>query len=427
MHGEPDAGAARRAIRRLALARLISWAGTQAAYIALIALVYERSDGSGVWISAALLSALGARVLVSPWSGSLGDYFDRRVVMICSDLAAAGCFVAISQTHSLPILVALAAVAGVAESPFSSASSALLPMLVPEERRGWATGAVSAGSSAGMLVGAACGGLLVASFGAASAFLINAVSFVVSAALVYSIRGHFRVRIEPDSEHRGALQGVSLILSQRILRTSTLSVALVALALGMTNVAELPLFISIGAGKVGFGVAVAAWAAGQIVGGRLAAKIVGWQMERLVLIGSCCLLAVAVGLSGALPVFVVIALLFVVCGVGNSLANVSLILMVQRWAPAEVQSRAIAAIEAVANTAVGVSLLAGGLLLSPLGPRGVYLFAGALGAAAAAMAFRVPRDGAPTRTDPEPTSLAKVEGHPNAKLSGVLARLPATI
>ena len=35
----------------------------------------------------------------------------------------------------------------------------------------------------------------------------------------------------------------------------------------MTNVAELPLFLSIGAGKAGFGLAVAAWAAGQIVGG----------------------------------------------------------------------------------------------------------------------------------------------------------------
>ena len=38
----------------------------------------------------------------------------------------------------------------------------------------------------------------------------------------------------------------------------------------MTNVAELPFFVHIGAGKVGFGVAVAAWGAGQIVGGRVA-------------------------------------------------------------------------------------------------------------------------------------------------------------
>jgi MFS family permease len=427
MPGGSDVAAAERVIRRLALARLISWAGTEAAYIALIALVFERSDGSGVWISAALLSALGARVLVSPWSGSLGDYFDRRVVMICSDLAAAACFVAISETHSLPVLVALAAVAGIAESPFSPASTSLLAMLVPEQRRGWASGTVSAGSSTGMLIGAACGGLLVASFGAATAFLVNALSFVVSALLVYSIRGRFRVRLEVGSEHRGALKGVSLILSQRVLRTATLSVALVALALGMTNVAELPLFISIGAGKIGFGIAVAAWAGGQIVGARLSARVIGWRLERLVLIGSCVLLAVAVGLSGALPVFAVIALLFVACGIGNALANVTLILMVQRWAPVEVQSRAIAAIEAIANTAVGISLLAGGLLLSPLGAPGVYLLAGALGAAAAAIAFRVPRDGAPIKTEPEAASSAEREPPRAVKLTGATPPTPATI
>src|SRR5438132_64376 len=91
------------AIYRIAVARLISWMGTEAAYIALIALVYERSGGSGVWISAALLAALGARVVVSPWAGLLGDYFDRRTVMITSDLGAAACFTAIATTHSLPV------------------------------------------------------------------------------------------------------------------------------------------------------------------------------------------------------------------------------------------------------------------------------------------------------------------------------------
>jgi MFS family permease len=427
MDGRAEVAAAERAIRRLAAARLVSWIGTEAAYIALIALIYERSHGSGVWISTALLAALGARVLVSPWGGALGDYFDRRVVMIGSDVAAAACFVAISQVHSLPFLVALAALAGMAEAPFSPASSALLAMIVPEERRGWASGAVSAGSSTGMLIGAACGGLLVATFGAASAFLINAISFLVSAALVYSIRGHFRVPLAADSDQRGALQGVRLILAQRVLRTSTLSVAIVALALGMTNVAELPLFVSIGAGKIGFGVAVAAWAGGQITGGRLAARIVNWRLERLALIVGCVVLAAVIGLAGALPVFPVVAMLFVAAGIANALVNVSLILMAQRWVPAEVQSRAIAAIEAIANTAVGVSLLVGGLLLSPLGARGVYLLAGALGAVAAALAFRVPRDGAPSRSDPLAGTVADQDRRARVELRGGGASALGTI
>jgi len=392
---------AESAIRRIAIARLISWTGTEAAYIALIALIYERSNGSGVWIAAALLSALGARVLVSPWAGLLGDYFDRRLVMVGSDLVAGACFVALATVHSLPLLVTVAAIAGAAEAPFSPASSALLAMLVPEERRGWASGTVQAGTSTGMLLGAACGGLLVASFGAASAFLINALSFVVSALLVISIRGRFRVDLEQHAEHRGALRGVRLLLRAKPLRISTYSIALVALGLGMANVAELPLFVSIGAGKIGFGVAVAAWAGGQITGGRLASKVVGPRRERLVLIASCALLSATIGLAGAIPLFAVVALLFVAAGIGNTLANVCLVLLVQRWAPPQVQSRALAAIEATLNTAVGISLLVGGLLLAPLGARGVYLLAGGLGAVATAMALRIPRDRAPIRAAPE--------------------------
>src|SRR4051812_23624731 len=274
-------------------------------------------------------------------------------------------------------------------------------MLVPEERRGWASGTVQAGTSTGMLLGAACGGLLVTSFGAASAFLINALSFVVSALLVSSIRGRFRVDLEQHAEHRGALRGVRLLLRAKPLRISTYSIALVALGLGMANVAELPLFVSIGAGKIGFGVAVAAWAGGQITGGRLASKVVGPRRERLVLIASCALLSATIGLAGAIPLFAVVALLFVAAGIGNTLANVCLVLLVQRWAPPQVQSRALAAMEATLNTAVGISLLVGGLLLAPLGARGVYLLAGGLGAVATAMALRIPRDRAPIRAAPE--------------------------
>ncbi len=383
------------AVRRLATSRLISLAGTQSAYIALLALVYDRSHGSGSWLAAALIAALAARVVVSPWAGSLGDRFDRRRVMIASDVAAAACFLAIAQVDSLVALVALSAAASIAEAPFSPASSALVAMIVPAERRGWANGAVSASSSAGMLIGAACGGLLVATLGATVAFQVNAASFLVSAALVYSVKGRFVVERERGEAQRGVLAGVRLVASQPILRTAALSVGLVALGLGMANLAELPLFLSIGAGKTGYGIAIAAWSAGAIVSGRLAAYVVGWRAERVGLITGCLLLTTVVGLSGLIPTFAVVAPLFVLGGLANGLVNVALVLIVQRWATPSVQSRAMAACEATINAAIGLSLGAGGLLLGPLGPRGVFMLAGAMGALATVLAFRLPGDSSP--------------------------------
>jgi MFS family permease len=400
-------------------------AGTQAAYIALIALIYDKSDGSGVWIAAALVAGLGARVLSAPWAGALGDYFDRRLVMIASDLAAAACFVALSQFDSLPLLVALAAVAGVAEAPFGAASGALVSMLVSEERRGWANGTLSMGSAGGNLIGAALGGVFVATAGASGAFLINAGSFVVSAALAASISGRFVARDTTMREKPDVWQGVRTLASERVLRLSVSSIALVALALAMGNVAEYPLFVSIGAGKVGFGVAVAAWGAGQIVGGKLASRIVGARLERLAIITGCALTSVVVGIFGGVPVFFLIAVLSVLGGLGNSLLNIGLVMSVQRWSPPQVQSRTFAAVEALANTAVAVSLIAGGLLLAPLGARGVYLLAGGLGVLAVIIAFRIPREPAPLKTDEAPSPNASSDRRDSTSKMRLRNPLPA--
>jgi MFS family permease len=407
------------AIRRLSVARFISWAGSQAANIALLALVYERSDGSGVWISAALLASLGARVVASPWAGSLGDYFDRRVVMVGSDLVAAGCFVAISQVGSLPMLVAFAGLAGVAEAPFGPASGALVAMLVPAERRGWANGMLSIGVAAGMVLGAAFGGILVATLGASTAFLVNAGSFVVSAVLALSIGGHFVSGAREDVEQRGVLRGVRFLFETRMLRLTALGTALVALALGMVNVAELPYFLDIGAGKAGYGIAVAAWAAGQIVGGRLAAKIDDARRERLALIAGCAAISMVIVTTGAVPLFAAVALLFVAGGLGNALLNLGFVLIVQRWTPHAIQGRTLAAAEALVNAALGVSLIAGGLLLSSLTPRGVFVLGGVLGCAAVAVTMRTPRHPMPERPEEQPAG-AETEDPTSAR------RLPLT-
>jgi hypothetical protein len=57
--------------RRLALGRLISLTGGSAAYIALIAAVYDQT-GSAAWVSAALFAGVVGTVLAAPFAGWLG-------------------------------------------------------------------------------------------------------------------------------------------------------------------------------------------------------------------------------------------------------------------------------------------------------------------------------------------------------------------
>ena len=145
----------RRNIYYLSGSRMISTVGGIVSYVALVAVVYDRSGHSGGWVAAALVVMFGLTALVAPFSGALGDRFDRRLLMIGSDLAAAATFVGIAFAHSLALLVALAGLSAIAESPFGPASQALLVMLVPEDRRTWATATRSSSASAGMLLGGA--------------------------------------------------------------------------------------------------------------------------------------------------------------------------------------------------------------------------------------------------------------------------------
>ena len=55
----------RSAVQRIAVARMVSMAGSEAAFIALMALIYERT-GSAYWASAALAGTIGVVALAPP-------------------------------------------------------------------------------------------------------------------------------------------------------------------------------------------------------------------------------------------------------------------------------------------------------------------------------------------------------------------------
>ncbi|MFM9124343.1 MAG: MFS transporter, partial [Actinomycetota bacterium] len=183
----------RAPIRRLATARAISVTGSQVAMIALTFQIYEVT-GSAVWVSAVFLATFAMLGVMTPIGGWLGDSFDRRTIMILSDIGAAIVFAGLVFAHEPWLLIALALLATLCEAGRNGASQAAIPNLAGDEDLAWANGLVSQAFSLGITVGPLVGGVLVGAVGANLAFGINAVSFLVSAALVWSVRGRFQER-----------------------------------------------------------------------------------------------------------------------------------------------------------------------------------------------------------------------------------------
>jgi DHA3 family macrolide efflux protein-like MFS transporter len=194
------------AARRLALGRLISLTGGSAAYIALIAAIYGHT-GSAAWVSAALFAGVVGSVIGAPGAGWVGDRFDRRRVLIATDLASALVAGAMALFVDEPAaLVGLFGLHAIVTSPFAPASAAAMPNLVGEERIARANSLVAATSSAGYLLGPLAGGLLLGvGVSTAALFAVDAATFVVSALVVVSLRRPFGRggRLVPRDVRRG--------------------------------------------------------------------------------------------------------------------------------------------------------------------------------------------------------------------------------
>jgi MFS family permease len=381
--------------RRLALGRLVSLTAGSAAYIALIAALYQHT-GSAAWISAALFAGVTGSVLGAPVAGWLGDRYERRWVMVGADLASA----AVAGTMALSIdsplaLVLLFGALAVVESPFAPASASAMPNLVPPESLSRANALVAATSATSYLLGPLLGGLLLGAGASAPTLLaVDAVSFVVSAAIVISIRRPFGLGRGTD-EVAGIWAGVQVIVREPILRLLIASSIVSLLGMGMVNVANYPLSIHLGGGTEGYGALEALLGGGGLVGATIAARILSPARAPLIVTATFAVSGAGLLLAGLAPVLAVALAGMAVAGAGRGLGDVADTTLVQARAADSVRTRVFAAQDGAAHAAYSAAMLAGGLLVGLAGARSAVVTAGACGFAAALVASRMLRRKSP--------------------------------
>ncbi len=364
----------RIAIRRLAAGRLISLLGSEGAWIALMVSIYG-STHSTVWMSIALFVTVGASGLFTPLTGALGDRFDRRAVMIGSDIAAASVAAIMVIVHAPVSLVALAFLGAIAQSPFFSSSTAAIPNLTGGEDLAWANSTISIGRNAGSLLGPVMGGVLAAAIGPSMVFAVNAVCFAASAVLVASVHGTFADPERRSGEHEGLRAGFAFVLREPVLRLITLAWVVLLLLLGPVLVAELPLANSFGAGSAGYGLLAGCWGGGAIVGSFLGRRSVR-RHERLTMIGGAVVIGIGFVAVAVAPAFAFALLGMGIAGTSEGMVTVAEQGILQRRTPDAVRSRATAATEAAILLAFAISFPGAGFLINLIGVRGVYVLAG---------------------------------------------------
>ncbi len=366
----------RIAVRRLAVARVISVTGTEATWIALMVAIYAATH-STAWMSAALFAAIGAEGAATSLLGTLGDRFDRRRVMIASELAAAVVAAGMAVAGSPIALVVLALMSAIAQSPYMSASTAAVPNLVEPHDVAWANSTISIGRNAGALLGPMLGGVVSGFVSPTAVFAANAACFALSAAMVWSVRGTFADPDRADAEeHTGIRAGFRFVLADPVLRLILLAWVVLLFLLGPILVAELPLARSFGVGSVGYGFLAACWGGGAIAGSFLGRRL-AVRNERATMIVGCAVIGAGFAAVAAAPAFAFALAGMASAGLAEGAVTVSEQGILQRRTPDAVRSRATAATEAAAMSAFALSFPTAGFMLHLIGVRGVYVLAAA--------------------------------------------------
>ena len=171
---------------------LISLLGDGFFYVALAWKVYEISNVPTA-LSVVGLAWTLPLVLFVLLGGVFSDRYDRRWLMVGADLVRAAAIAVLGLLSVWGILelwhvVALIAFVGLGDAFFNPASTAIVPDLLPDDQLPRANALMALLRPLMVrLIGPALGGFIVAGVGSGPAFLLDAASFVASAAAVLAI------------------------------------------------------------------------------------------------------------------------------------------------------------------------------------------------------------------------------------------------
>lgn len=270
-------------------AEAVSLLGTRVSMIAIPWLVLV-TTGSPTQTGLVAMAEITPMVLLKAAGGPLVDRVGPRRMAITADLLSMVALGLIPLLHradhlTLPLLLALVAVAGALRGPGDAATTALVPALVeraqvPYER---ATGLASAIERGSTMLGAALAGGLVATIGPANAVAVDAASFGVCALVLLVTTasleaprardGLDRLEAEPTTSYAAELrEGWAFLRRDPVLMSLCVMIAVTNLLDLAWSAVLLPVWArESGAGVAAVGLVFSVWGGASMLGSAFAA------------------------------------------------------------------------------------------------------------------------------------------------------------
>jgi MFS family permease len=366
--------------RRLATSYAINELGDWMGIVALSVLVFDRTGSAlataALFIGTRFLPALLAPVLVARVERPPPRF--ALPVIYCGEAAAFGALALLAgKDFALAGVVVLAAIDGTLALAGRALTRAVVAALLEP------TGELRAGNAVlnvaftgGAAIGPAVAGLVVAGFGTQSALLLDAVSFYAVALILLTAGSLPQVEPDPGRVRERVRAGLVYIREQPTLRKLLIAqgIAFVFFA------AAIPVEVfyakqTLGVGDFGYGLLLASWGTGMVLGSLVFAAIRRASLPVLLFFST---ITVGVGYLGiaAAPTLALACAAAALGGAGNGVQWVSAISAVQELTVAGMQARVMSVLESIGAAMPAVGYLLGGLIATAASPRATILVTG---------------------------------------------------
>lgn len=372
----------RAPFRRLALSYAVNEMGDWLGIVALSVLVF-RLTGSTLATTLLFLGTSFLPALMTPFFVARLEQPPPRFVLATIYAAEAVAFAVLAllvNNFSLTAIVVIAALDGALALTAKTLTRAVTAaMLEPEGELRAGNAILNAAFATGMAVGPAIAGAVVAVFGVETALLLDAVSFYVIAWVMLMAKPLPQAEAEAKDERllervRG---GLGYIRRQAMLRRLLIaeSIALVFFSI-VVPIEVVYAKESLGVGDAGYGLLLASWGVGMVIGSVVFATMRRASLPLLLLFSTS---AIGIGYlgMGAAQVLATACAAAVLGGTGNGIQWVAVISTVQELTSPGMQARVLGTLESSAAAMPGIGFLLGGVLAEVTDPRVAFYFAGA--------------------------------------------------
>lgn len=323
----------------------ISRLGDSIQLVALFWLIYTLTGSESLTSMVALASTLPV-VILGFYSGAIVDKYDRRTIIIISDIVQAVLYVIMPVLYYLKVLqiwhlFVIIFLIGISRTFFYPALRSILPSIVEKEQLATVNSVYTMCSQAARMIGPVLAGFLTYYIGSINLFVLNSLTFIVSVVTILRLtyrKDYTAGPAEEEEEELGIwltiVEGFKYVLSKKVIFYLIITFPLFTLiSAGLTDIALLTYVKEILRGtSIQYGLLQSCISVGVFLGGFMTIRLKSWNKFTLFLLGIF-LVGLDFAAFGFNSVFAVSLGLMTLLGIAFVVLEICMVTLIQENVP----------------------------------------------------------------------------------------------